>query len=168
MMTMVRIDVKVTKYIFLHLFTLPFVFLFSYGMLVNSEAFLPFFFGGLAYLVLGVFGLKHLFEMLTETVEYVFEIDEQRLQVEKLVNAQVVNRYSIEKQNIETFSNRYRDNYGAVTTTYEFVLKDGIVVIIKDDFGSDEAKIMEGLLQYGYIPQSMIEQFKKRGMLKNG
>lgn len=165
---MVKVNAKVTKYILFYLFILPFVFLFAYGMLMSSEAFWPFFISGLAFLVLGVVGLKDLFEMLTQTKEYAFEIDKNTLRIEKMINMKVVETYCIEKQNIQTFTNRYRHNYGAVTTIYEFHLKDGSLVKIEEDFGSDEVKIMQGLFQYGYIPQSMIEQFRKGGLLKDG
>lgn len=159
------IKAKVTRHIFFYLIMTPIVFLFAYGMFssrtANGEIFPPFFIVSIVFFLLGLFGLHQFFEMLTEKKEYHFEINKSDIFIKKYINQKIETSYHIQRNNLKSFNSSYHNNYGAVTTTYEFLLKDDSSIKIVEDFGKDENKIMEGFILFGYLPKNLSNSWDK-------
>jgi len=156
------IKAKVQKHILFFLFIIPILFFFAYGMLFaradDGEIFFPLIVVSTLFFLFGIFAIKELYTQITQTKEYSFDIDEQRIKIDIFVNNDFVESYEIQKSNLKSFENSYFNNYGLITTTYVFTLNDGKIIQIKEDFGKSEKEIFDAFITYMYLPRSMIEQ----------
>lgn len=163
-----KIKVK-TQILFLFLMT-PIVFLFAFGMFMSrtseGEIFLPFLIVSVILFLIGIFATLNLIEMITQKKVYEFNIKENELIITRYINNKEDKKFYIQKNNLKSFKNHYKDNYGAVTTTYEFYLKSGSSIHISENFGKDEKEIMDAFLLFGYIPKWMINKFDEKNMIK--
>lgn len=148
----------------------PIVFIFAFGMFSSrtpkGEIFLPFIIFSVVLFLLGVFSLLNLIEMIIQKKVYEFNIKQNELTITRYINNKENEKFYIQKSDLKSFKNYYKNNYGAVTTTYEFYLKNGNTINITETFGKDEEKVLYALLEFGYIPDWMIDKFKEKGMVK--
>lgn len=165
------LKIKVKTQILFLLFMTPIVFLFAFGMFFSrtpeEEIFLPFLIVSVVLFLIGIFATFNLFEMITKKRVYEFDFNDNELTITRYINKKEDKKFHIQKSNLESFENNYRDNYGAVTTTYTFYLKSGSSIHISENFGRDEKKIMDAFLLFGYIPKWMIDKFDEKGMVRN-
>lgn len=161
-----QLRIKTQKHITFFLITTPLIFLFGFGMIFakfdTGEPFLPLMLVGVLFIIFGILAIKELYTQITQTKEYIFNIDEEQIKIDILFNGNYFNSYTIFKSNLVSFEPNYWNNYGAVTTTYLFTLNDGNVITIKEDFGKKEKEIYDTLISYKYLPKFMIDVFKKK------
>ncbi|MDD3466271.1 MAG: hypothetical protein PHE67_03900 [Campylobacterales bacterium] len=161
-----QLKVKPQKHTGFFIIFTPLLFLFGCGMVFarfdNGESFLPLTITGVLFVIFGILALRELYTKITQTKEYIFDIDENRIVIDSYVNGAAKESHTIEKSNLTSFEPSYWNNYGAVTTTYKFTMSDGKIITIKEDFGKREKEIFDALITYMYLPKIMIEQFGQK------
>jgi hypothetical protein len=159
------VKIKVSKYIGLFLFAIPIMLIIAFGMFFartdDGGIFFPFLLGSFGFFTLAFFAIKYLFEMIKETKEYHFDIQEDFIDIKKFVNNILRTSYHIKKDELKSFNNTYKNTYGAVTSTYVFEKINGNKITIVEDFGLGEKDIINTLFKFSYYSNSVKSQLKE-------